>query len=134
MSLPNLEKLTMMPYKITITEKAKSLKELLIVNTGPIFIDYDNVANALALMPSLSSLKLLNFLQGEGFSDTAARAIKRTIHSRGQNIVLYSEQYKRHGCIRRKVAEIPCQVPSSSEFAIGYQEGYFHRVEMLTKV
>lgn len=120
--------------KITLTEPVEKLRRLGVNNHFVQNIDYDNLARALTFMPSLCSLVLA--VDSEPMTETAARTIKKTIHSRGQNISLYSAVYvqKINNWIWRKKAEVPCQTPTlRDEFEIVYTNK-FKTVKMLTKV
>lgn len=112
--------------KITLTTEVKKLKKLFLDCIGA--VDFDNLADALALMPCLTSLTLHGAVCQ--MSESAARRMKRTILSRGQNIALYTarNQYravKKFRCRFIKVAEFPCNTqPSKGEFAFFCVEGF----------
>lgn len=143
LSLPNLEELRTYPT-INLTTETKKLKKMVLKFSDSVFrgtyVDFDNLADALALMPCLSSLTfqgLINPYENPMILESAARRMKQTILSRGQNIVLYSQHrdeslfdsVDKILCKFTKVAEIPSNMqPSIGEFAIFDDNDAFNRV------
>lgn len=107
MTLPNLNTLMIDSMKIAITSEATKLKKLVISDNFQ-WLVFDKLVRSLAFMPVLSSLMLK---VGPAMSKTAIHAIVKAVHSRDQNIVLFS--IRKHSI--RKMAEIPCQTTSSQE-------------------
>lgn len=133
--------------KIVLTTKAKKLKKLffrtpLALVIPPNFVvDFNNFSDALAFMPCLSSLTL-NDPNGQ-MTKSAALSIKQTILSRGQNIVLYTndsvddpfKSVDKVDCEFIKKWVIRCNTKVlNGEFAFFCLDGGLHEVAKLVYV
>lgn len=119
MSLPNLTDLRINPIKINLNKKVTSLKKLVYIiyikNQVP---DYGNLARALTWMPNLTSLAFISwsYLQKAELTEKSLLKIQKPVHSRGQNVVLYSSDSEMK--VKKRLREILCDKPSSKELSI----------------
>lgn len=118
MSLPNLAELHMNHKPMTFPTQVIGLKKLVISHFfGNDDVDTEILANALAFMPSLTSL---SFEGVNALTESAARTIKQVVQSRGQNISVYT-----FNCIggviknvTEKLGEVALVANSNREFSI----------------
>lgn len=117
MTLPNLTELHINPVTMSLTTEMRNLEKLVIVSRQGKVLDAENVANAISLMPNLTSLMLDD---EHVLTAPALRTIKQIVHSRGQKIVLYewdsTTKMKEIDIIQ--VGEVVSDVPSNKKFSL----------------
>lgn len=109
MSLPHLTELHTNPIRMNLERQLTSLQKLVIYKVPLVNPDTENLANALAFMPNLTSLTLPDEFC---LTEAAASIMKDVIHARRQNIVMYS--LDRHTRATKadikEIGEAPCDV------------------------
>lgn len=121
-SLSNLVELRVSSVKVVLTNEMKNLRKLDFVIRKNASSNCDiQLARALACMPNLTCLTLLNRKKFgfKALKDSSLCRIANIVHSRGQNIVMYSINYELNET--KKVREIPCEKPGRhKDFTIFY--------------
>lgn len=129
MSLEHLEELEISAMNLNVTTEVPLRKLTMFKKEGRL-TDFNNLSRAFELMPSLSSLTL----EGGEYviTNTAAQRIKQTFHSRGQNVVMYLQEYKMKVYASRKIATYACNSLTSKEFAIFYRGVSINEIGIIT--